>query len=134
GDNENLNVVRMDNPDNPFTTSFTTFQVAVKPYELAVPPLQPDGSEITENLDSRILKAAEANNTIVASHIVSNAAGDRDLARWYKIDVTNPTNPVIADQGNLTDATTGAGSAGVYDVYPVADINPAGAIGMTYSQ
>src|SRR5205823_1360755 len=55
-DGEHLNVVRMSNPDNPKTTFFSTFQVAVNSYAQAVPPMQPDGSQITDLLDSRILK------------------------------------------------------------------------------
>ena len=133
GDGQNIHVVRMDNPDVPALTAFNTFTVAVNPYSGAVPPQDPGGI-ITNNSDSRIMKAAERNNLIVASHAVSNAAGDRDLARWYEIDVSNPNSPTIKDQGDVTDAASGAGSAGVYDAYPTVDINAAGSIGMTYMQ
>jgi hypothetical protein len=99
-----------------------------------VPPLQPDGSQITTNVDSSIMNAAEMNNTIVCAHMVSNAAGDRDLARWYAIDVSDTGNPTLQDQGDVIDAVSGAGQANVYNTYPVVDINAAGDIGITYTQ
>src|SRR5262249_54654922 len=86
GDGANLTLVRMDNPDNPLTTTFTSFQVPVNPYDDASSvdvggPADPGGT-ITTNIDSRIIKAAEANDTIVASHAVSNfGVDDRLLAR-----------------------------------------------------
>src|SRR5262249_27692786 len=134
GDGANLNVTRLDNPDDPTKTTFTTFKLGVNSYSTAVAPLQPDGSSITTNIDSRVMKAAEANNVIVASHAISNSAGDRDLARWYTISVSDPTKPKIKDQGEVTDATSGAGNKNVFDVYPTADINASGEIGMTYVQ
>jgi hypothetical protein len=134
GNNQSINVYRMDNPDNPASTFITQYNLGVKPYFAVVPPLQPDGSAITFNIDSRIDKAAEMGNNIVCSQAISNAAGDRDIARWYEINVSSPTNPVIADEGDFTDPATGAGNAGVYDVYPAVDINQFGAIGMCYSQ
>ncbi len=138
GDGQNIDVYRMDNPDSSSTTSFTEFKLAVNPFtEIGNGlgyPNQPDGSVITSNIDSRIMKSAEMNNTLVASQAVTTATGDRDYARWYQIDVSDPANPTIIQQGNYTDPASGAGQVGVYDVYPAVDINAAGQIGMTYSQ
>jgi hypothetical protein len=123
------------------SASFSTTSLAVTPYFPVVSPLNPDGTPITTDIDSHIQKSAEANNTIVACQSVSNAAGDRDLVRWYKIAIVNGT-PTLdpsdgGDQGNVGDGATLAGSSGsynVYDVYPAIDINAAGTIAMTYTQ
>jgi autotransporter-associated beta strand protein len=131
GDGSHIDLIKMTNV---LTNSagFAYSTIAVNSYSGAVPPLQKDGSSITTNIDSRIMKAAQYNGMLVASHTVSNGAGDRDIARWYEFNVTG--TPTLVQQGNVTDTTSGAGQAGVYDAYPVVDINAAGAIGMTYSQ
>ena len=48
--------------------------LAVTPYSQAVAPLNPNGTTITTNTDSRITKAAEADNTLVAAHTVAGEA------------------------------------------------------------
>jgi autotransporter-associated beta strand protein len=150
GDGQMIDVFRMDNPDTPGAT-FTEFQLQVNPFtEIGQGtnfpfgyPSQPDGSYITSNIDSRIIKAAEmtgvngpngVSDYLVASQAVTTTSGDRGLARWYEIDVSNLTNPTIADQANYSDPNSGAGQFGAYDAYPAIDINSSGAIGMTYSQ
>jgi hypothetical protein len=107
--------------------TFTTTALAVNPYTdvSAAPPLNPDGSVITFNIDSRILKAAETGGMLVASHAVTNAAGDRVDARWYEINLTGAT-PTLADQGSVS------AGANTYSFYPGVDINAAGDIGMTF--
>ena len=89
-------------------------------------PKQPDGTTITTNVDTRIIKAAEWNDTIVASHAIGVSATEDD-ARWYAIDVSSGT-PTLADQGNVSAGNNH------YIVYPSVDINAAGDIGMTYLQ
>ncbi len=118
-----ISVLKMTNVLSPAST-FTNFNLGVNAYSPVVPPLNPDGSVITSAIDSRILKAAEANSVIVAAHSVAVAA-NQDVARWYEISVAGAT-PLLIDQGNV--------SAGpdTYIVYPGVDINAAGAIGMTY--
>jgi autotransporter-associated beta strand protein len=138
GDGQNINVFRIDKPDTASASS-TEFTLAVTPFSEITQfglgaPLEPDGGAITSNIDSRIMKAAEMGSKLVASQGVTDAAGDRDFARWYEIDVSDPTNPTILDQANFTDPTTGAGQLGVFDVYPTVDINASGDIGMTYIQ
>lgn len=123
GAGNSLDVIRMTNV---LTTSptFTNFNVAVNAYSPAIPPLNPDGSDITTNIDSRLIKAAMANDTLVASHTVSISATE-DTARWYIIDVSSGT-PTLTDQGDH------GGGADTYFTYPAIDINLAGQIGMTY--
>jgi hypothetical protein len=135
GNGSSIKVLKMTNVlSSP--ASFTTFNLSVNAYSLPSTPLQPDGSRVAlakrdfpddGELDARILKAAEWNGTLVATHIVGNTAGDRDLARWYAINVSSGT-PTLADQGDAGSP----GSAGLYDYYPSIDINSRGAIGMTF--
>ncbi len=125
GASNSINVVKMTNVLSNAAT-FTTTNLSVNPYSTVVPPLQPDGTPITFNIDSRILKAAELNNTIVASQAISTSATEDD-ARWYAIDVSSGT-PTIKDQGNVSAGNN------TYIVYPGVDINSSGDIGMTYIQ
>ncbi len=125
-DNRHIDVVRMDNVLSSAPT-FTTTTLTVNPYSQVVAPLQPDGSVVTPDLDSRIMKVAEQGGTLVAAHAVSNAAGNQDLVQWYRIDVSSAT-PVLRDQGDV-----GSGP-NTYLYFPGIDINPAGDIGMSYMQ
>jgi uncharacterized repeat protein (TIGR01451 family) len=122
-DNASINVVKMTNVLSG-AAGFQTTNLAVNSYSGVVPPLNPNGTMITDNIDSRIMKVAEAKNTLVASHAVS-ASRTEDDARWYAVDVGGGT-PVLKDQGSI-----GAGNR-TYLYYPSIDINPAGQIGMTY--
>jgi hypothetical protein len=132
GDGQSIDVFKMTNVLSN-TATFQTTNLTVGAYSTVLPPLQPDGSPVTFNIDSRIMKAAEMNGTLVACHAISNSTGDGDLARWYEIDVSSGT-PSLKDEGDVTDPTSGAGSSGTYDTYPGIDINAAGAIGMSYDQ
>jgi uncharacterized repeat protein (TIGR01451 family) len=125
-DNHQIDVVRMDNVLST-TPTFTTTPVAVNPYSQVVAPLQPDGSVVTPDLDSRIMKVAEQGGTLVAAQAVSNAAGNQDLVQWYRIDVNSGT-PMLRDQGDV-----GSGP-NTYLYFPGIDINRAGDIGMSYIQ
>jgi autotransporter-associated beta strand protein len=131
GDSQSINVVKMTNVLSN-TATFTTFNLPVTPYVPIVQftsglPLNPDGSVVVSNIDSRIMKAASSNGTLVATHHVSTAAGNQDVAQWYNIDISTGT-PVLHDQGDI--------SAGpdTYIYYPGIDINPAGDIGMSFMQ
>jgi hypothetical protein len=126
GDNSSIDVVEMTNVLSSSPT-FTTTQLAVTPYSQAVPPLQPDGSQITVKTDSRIQKAAEMNGILVTAHQVANSAGTADLVQWYVIDLNSGT-PTLSQQGDIT------GGPGTFDMYPAIDINAQGQIGMTYIQ
>ncbi|HEY8746695.1 MAG TPA: DUF11 domain-containing protein [Tepidisphaeraceae bacterium] len=123
GDNTSIDVIKMSNV---LTTSasFTYTNLPVTPYSGVVAPRNPNGTVITNNIDSRIMKAAEANNTIVATHAVS-VSSTQDVAQWYAINVSSGT-PTLAQQGRV--------SAGLntYVIYPGIDINPSGQIGMSY--
>jgi uncharacterized repeat protein (TIGR01451 family) len=87
-------------------------------------PLNPNGAAITTNIDSRIQKAAEWNNTIVAAHAVSPGAG-QDVVQWYAINVAGGT-PTLSQQGRV------GGGANTYFFFPAIDINSSGQIGLTY--
>jgi hypothetical protein len=127
GDNHSIDVIKMTNilSNSPTVTTTT---LSVTPYSDAIPPLNPNGTAIASgndgHIDSRILKAAEENNTIVATHAVS-VSGTEDDAQWYKIDVSSGT-PVLADQGRISAGNN------TYLYYPGIDINPAGDIGMSF--
>jgi uncharacterized repeat protein (TIGR01451 family) len=123
GDGLSIDVYKMTNPLSTSAT-FTRTNLAVAAYSGAVAPRNPNGTSITTNIDSRIMKAAEANHTIVATHTVA-VSSTQDVAQWYAIDVSSGT-PSLAQQGRV-----GAGN-NTYVTYPGIDINPSGAIGMSY--
>jgi autotransporter-associated beta strand protein len=127
GDGLHINVYQMKNPlSSP--AQFVITQLAVPAYtDIAasgVVPLQPDGSQVVTNIDSRILKAAVTGGTLVATHAVTVSSTEDD-AQWYKIDLTGGT-PVMSDFGRV-----GFGN-NTYAYYPSVDINSAGDIGMTF--
>jgi hypothetical protein len=128
GDGQHIDVIKMTNvlSSTPIFSQPTV--LAVKPYSDVsnTPPVQPDGSVVTPEIDSRILKVAEQNNLLVAAHSVSVSTTEDD-AQWYVIDVSSGT-PVLKQQGDVS------GGNHTYITYPAIDINPAGDIGMTYMQ
>src|SRR5205807_803543 len=83
----------------------------------------PNGTVVTNNIDSRILKAAEANNILVATHAVS-VSSTQDVAQWYAINVGSGT-PTLSQQGRVS------AGANTYLYYPGIDINSSGQIGMS---
>ncbi len=130
GNGNTINVIRDDNELSNSPT-FTTTTLNVNAYLGVVQPLQPDGTGLAPAsgngaLWTHILKAAEANNTIVASDQISVSSTEDD-ARWYIIDVSGAT-PTLKDQGNVS-----AGNK-TYVVFPSIDINSKGDIGMDYSE
>jgi uncharacterized repeat protein (TIGR01451 family) len=128
GDGSHINVWRMDNPLTAPTFNLTT--VAVDPYFGVVAPLNPDGSAITFNIDSRIQKVSYnivgGTPELVAAHAVSNAAGDRDLIQWYRMVISGGA-PSLVEQGQVDSGP------GTYNVYPALDITSTGKIGMDYT-
>ncbi len=123
GDNHSIDVIKMTG----VLTSSPTFgytNLPVTSYSGVVAPRNPNGTLITNNIDSRILKAAEANHVIVAAHSVS-VSSTQDVAQWYAIDVSGGT-PTLAQQGRVS------AGANTYIVFPGIDINPSGQIGMSY--
>jgi uncharacterized repeat protein (TIGR01451 family) len=123
GDNHSIDVIKMGNVlSQSATFAYTNLQVT--PYSAYVDPLNPNGTVITNNVDSRIQKSAEWNHTLVATHSVG-ISSTQSVAQWYKIDVSSGT-PVLADQGRIS------GGNNTYVYYPGIDINSASQIGMTY--
>jgi hypothetical protein len=106
------------------SATFDTTNLAVKPYSKVVAPLNPDGSAITFNIDSRIIKASSRNGRLVASHSVG-ASGTEDDIQWYDIDISGAT-PTLSDQGRISAGNN------TYLTYPAIDINAAGQLGMTF--
>ncbi len=125
GDNASINVVKMTGvlTSNPV---FSTTNLSVTPYSQAVPILQPNGSAITTETDSRIINASMMNGKLVAAHAVSNADGNLDKIQWYEIDASSGT-PALVQQGEVN------GGPGAYYAYPAIAINAQGDIGMTYA-
>jgi uncharacterized repeat protein (TIGR01451 family) len=123
GDGKSIDVIKMTNVLTN-SASFAYTNLSVSSYSSAVSPLNPNGTLITNNIDSRIQKAAEANDVIVATHSVA-ISSTQDVAQWYAIDVSGST-PTLSQQGRVS-----AGS-NTYVVYPGIDVNSSGQIGMSY--
>jgi uncharacterized repeat protein (TIGR01451 family) len=123
GDNRSIDVIKVTGAlTNSATFAYTN--LAVTSYSAAVSPRNPNGTLVTNNIDSRIMKAAEANNTLVATHTVS-VSSSQDVAQWYAINVSTGT-PTLAQQGRISAGTN------TYITYPGIDINPSSQIGMSY--
>jgi Putative Ig domain len=114
------------------SASFTTTTLNVNAYSGINPPLQPSGVQITTNIDTRIMKAAEWGGKLVATHHIGVGSSEDD-ARWYEFNVSGAT-PTLLDQGDVVSATTKSGTPNVYDFYPGIDINSLGEIGMSFMQ
>lgn len=123
GDNVSIDVIKMTGVLSN-SAVFTYTNLAVTPYSQIVNPLNPNGTVITNNIDSRILKSSESNNTLVATHSVS-VSSTQDVAQWYKVDLSGAA-PALADQGRVS------AGANTYVYYPGIDINPSGDIGMSF--
>jgi uncharacterized repeat protein (TIGR01451 family) len=123
GDNLSIDVIKMTNVLST-SASFAYTNLAVTPYSGVVSPLNPNGTTITTNIDSRIQKVAESNHTLVAAHAVS-VSSTQDVIQWYRVDVSSGT-PTLADQGRVSAGNN------TYLTYPAIDINSSGQIGMTY--
>jgi uncharacterized repeat protein (TIGR01451 family) len=125
GDNHSIDVIKVTGALTNSAT-FTYTNLAVTSYSAAVSPRNPNGTIVTNNIDSRIMKAAEANNTLVATQTVS-VSSTQDVAQWYAINVSTGT-PTLAQQGRIS------AGANTYVTYPGIDINASGQIGMSYMQ
>jgi uncharacterized repeat protein (TIGR01451 family) len=122
GDNLSIDVIKMTGVLSS-TPTFAYTNLAVTAYSGVVSPLNPNGTTITTNIDSRIQKAAEWNHIIVAAHSISSSSTEDDI-QWYAVDVSS--TPTLHDQGRVS-----AGNH-TYLTYPSIDINSSGQIGMTY--
>lgn len=125
GDNKSIDVIKMTNVLST-APAFNYTNVAVTPYLAPVSTLNPNGTVITSNIDSRIDKSAEANNHIVSVHSVGKSA-TQDVVQWYDINVSSGT-PTLAQQGRIDAGNN------TYLVDPGIDINPNGDIGISYIQ
>jgi uncharacterized repeat protein (TIGR01451 family) len=125
GDNRSIDVIKMTGALTGSAT-FAYTNLAVTPYSTVVNPRNPNGTIITNNIDSRIMKAAEANNILVATESVS-VSSSQDVAQWYAINVSTGT-PTLAQQGRVSAGPN------TYITFPGIDINASGQIGMSYMQ
>ncbi len=123
GNNTQIDVIKMTNVLST-TPVFGYTSLNVTPYSGVVAPKNPNGTNITNNIDSRIQKSAVSNNTLVATHAVG-VSSTQDAVQWYKVNLAGAT-PTLADQGRVS------GGANTYLVYPGIDINAAGNIGLCY--
>jgi uncharacterized repeat protein (TIGR01451 family) len=123
GDSVSIDVIKMTNVLSTGPT-FAYTNLAVTPYSGVVNPLNPNGTVITNNVDSRIQKSSEANGLLVAAHAVS-LSSTQDAIQWYVVDISGAA-PTLQQQGRI-----GAGN-NTYLTYPAIDINAANNIGMTY--
>jgi hypothetical protein len=112
--------------------SFTVTAVGVNPYGAINFPLQPDGTDVVTNIDTRILQCAEWNGMLVATHHVGVNANQDDV-RWYEFDVSSGS-PVLSQQGDVVSPPVSSGTPNVYDYYPGININSVGDIGISYMQ
>jgi len=123
GDNVSIDVIKMTNVLSTAPT-FTYTNLAVTPYSGVVNPLNPNGTAITTNIDSRIQKSSEANGLLVAAHAVS-ISSTQDVIQWYEVNVGGAT-PSLQQQGRVN------AGANTYLTYPAIDINASSNIGLTY--
>ena len=123
GDNKSIDVIKMANPLSA-TATFVYANLPVTAYSQAVYPLNPNGKAITTNMDSRILKAAEAGGMLVAAHTVA-ASTTQDVVQWYLVNLSSAA-PTLQDQGRA------GGASKTYSYFPGIDINNSGQIGLTY--
>jgi hypothetical protein len=126
-----IRVVKMTNVLSTSAT-FTNTTLTVNSYSNVVAPKQPDGTAVTTNIGSGIMKVAEWGGQLVATHAIGKSS-TQDAARWYLVNVAGST-PTLLDQGDVTSTTTGAGTNNVYDYFPGIDINAYGDIGMSFMQ
>lgn len=122
GDNASIDLIKMTSVLSS-TAHFSYNNIAVNAYQNLAYPLNPNGSLITDNIDSRIQKSAAWNGTLVAAHAVA-VSGTQDVIQWYAVSISG--TPSLIQQGQV-----GAGN-NTYCIYPAIDINANGDIGLTY--
>src|SRR5712692_3753249 len=92
-DGTHIDVIKMTNVLSTSPTFSTTSLSIPGPDQFTpgnVAPKNPDGSTMND-IDTRILKAGEYNNIIVAAHKVSVFGGSAADAQWYAFDVSSGT-------------------------------------------
>jgi hypothetical protein len=138
GDGANINVYQMTNAE-----LLSNGNALSAPTTLAIPgafnftpgvivPQNPDGSTFVKFLDDRIQKAAEYNNTIVATQHVQVSGTELD-AQWYAIDVSGAT-PAFRQVGGVDNVGRIGFGANTYVNHPGIDINSSGEIGLSFME
>jgi hypothetical protein len=134
-DGTHIQVVRMDSVLSSaavLTTTSLTLPAADTFMTGFTKPLNPDGTAINDGTGSRIMKAGEFNNIIVATHTVLVSATELD-AQWYAIDVSGAT-PAFQLVGGVANVGRIGFGANTYIDYPGIDINSAGQIGLSFDE
>jgi hypothetical protein len=137
GDGANINVYRMTNAEllsNGNTLSAPTTLAIPGPDNFTpgvIVPQNPDGSTFVKFLDDRIQKAAEFNNTIVATQHVQVSGTELD-AQWYAIDVSG--TPAFQQVGGTANVGRIGFGGNTYVNHPGIDINSSGEIGLSYME
>jgi hypothetical protein len=122
GDRSHLRFVRMSNVLGN-APAFSDFVVPVPAYGEVVPPTQPNGRAITDNLDTAILNVAVRGNVLVADHNVGN--GGVTHARWYEF-VLSSGAPALFQAGEIDRGPS------VDTFFPAIDVAPGGELGLSF--
>src|SRR5262249_6925583 len=133
-DGTNINVTQMTNVLSNaavFTTTSLALPAGATFATGNLNPLNPNGSTIRD-IDTRILKAGEFNNTIVATNKVRISGNEADV-EWYAIDVSGAT-PAFQLVGGVANVGRVGFGANTYTFDPGIDINSRGDIGLTFNE
>lgn len=117
-----VNVVVMQNYLGAAPT-FTTTTFSVDPYKDS-----PGVTQLTSQIDDRMLSADWDNNLLVAAQDIGTVSGTPDnLSRWYEFSTSGPT-PTLIQQGTINPGP------GIDTSYPAIALNAAGDIALTFIQ
>ena len=125
GDFASIDVYKMTNVLSNSAT-ITTTNLAVTPFYFPDNIINPNGTQITSDADTTVIKSASANGMLVACQTVA-ATATQNVAQWYEINIGGAT-PSLVQQGRV------GGPNNSYVGFPSIDINSSGTIGMTYFQ
>ncbi len=132
-DGSHINVTKMTNVlSNSATFSNTSLSLPAGTTFSSgdVTPLNPDGSQMSD-IDTRILKAGEYNNTIAATHKIKISGTQTDV-QWYAIDVSG--TPAFQQVGGTANVGRIDFGNKTYSVDPAIDINSQGEIGLGFME
>ncbi len=134
GDGSHINVTKMTNVLSN-AASFTTTSLALPAgdtFQSGDVTVRNADSSAINDVGTRILKAGEYNNTVVATHKIRVSSTEADV-QWYAIDVSgaNPAFQMLGGQANIGRIGFGANT---YAYDPGVDINARGEIGISFTQ
>jgi hypothetical protein len=133
-DGTHIDVVKMTNvlsSSASFATTSLSLPAADDFSSGNINPLNPDGTSMSD-IDTRILKAGEYNNTIVATNKIKVSGTEADV-QWYAFDVSSGTPAFQQVGGSDNVGRIGFGS-NTYSFDPGIDINSRGQIGLNFQE